>query len=127
MCEVMEKRTTQVMRKPVVESSKALTNMFVLNLRVAAGANNFLPIESHRQMESTVVSSLVQGLARTFPEDTISVVTPHRIQRSLVTTKLGNMDVSVKSEETDIPNIWIDTTEKMQGFLNYDNPADERL
>ena len=71
MCEVMEKRTTQVMRKPVVESSKALTNMFVLNLRVAAGANNFLPIESHRQMESTVVSSLVQGLARTFPNPSL--------------------------------------------------------
>lgn len=131
MCEVMEDGNTQLMRKPVVESNKVpATNMFVLNLRVATGTNKFLPIETHRLNESTVVSYLVQGLARTFPEDTISVVTPHRIQRCLVTKKLGSMGLPVKLEEMDAissSNIWIDTTEKLQGFLNPDNPANERL
>ena len=47
------------------------------------------------------------------------MVTPHRIQRTLVKRRLEHMNSRLKSEEdeNDDAKIWIDTTEKLQGTL----------
>ena len=62
MCEVMQTRNSQLMRKPVIESNEVpATNMFILNLKVPKGTDSVLPIETHRRNESIIISNLIQS------------------------------------------------------------------
>ena len=80
--------------------------------------DHFSPSELHVRLESKVVARLVRELANAFTEETIFVVTPHRVQKNLVTMELSSFGLPLRSRDvdsTDTPRIWVDTTERMQG------------
>jgi hypothetical protein len=119
MSEVMRFGNTRLMSSPTTEFHGQLptaTTLFLMNL--VPKFDKFTPSETHVSMEAKVVGQLVRDLASAFTEETIFVVTPHRVQRSLVTKELTALGLPLKKDkckpETE-PRIWVDTTERMQG------------
>ena len=95
------------------------TTLFLMNL--IPKFDKFTPSETHIAMEAKVVGQLVRALAAVFIEETIFIVTPHRVQRSLVTKELTSFGLSLRNKEKrktgEDPRIWVDTTERMQGMF----------
>jgi len=115
MAEVMQSAQSQVMRPPISRTGMAST-LFLMKL--VPRLDHFSPAESHLRLESLVVAHLVRDLAFAFMEETIFVVTPHRVQRSLVAKELASFGLSLRSREhPPMSRIWVDTTERMQGMF----------
>jgi AAA domain len=117
MAEVMQFGRSRLMIAPtsfIHEKIPIATTLFLMNL--VPPVDTFQPSELHVAMEAKVAAQLVQELQKTFTEETIFVVTPHRIQRSLVTRELTSYGLSLKTA-SDESRIWVDTTERMQGNL----------
>jgi hypothetical protein len=122
MSEVMRFGTTQSMSPPSSEIHTKIptaTTLFLMNL--IPKFDKFTPSETHIAMEAKVVGQLVKALAAVFIEETIFIVTPHRVQRSLVTKELASFGLSLRSKGKtktgEEPRIWVDTTERMQGIF----------
>lgn len=114
MAEVMQSALSPRMRPPL--SSNGMTSTLFL-MKLVPRLNHFSPSELHLRLESQVIAHLVRDLATAFTEETIFVVTPHRVQRSLVTKELTSFGLSLRSrEEVKSSRIWVDTTERMQGI-----------
>ena len=119
MAQVMQVGKSSSMRPPLSDvHSKAGTATTLFLMKLIPKLDHFSPSELHVRLESKIVAQLVRELAGAFTEETIFVVTPHRIQRSLVTKELNSFDLPIRSrdaESNEIARIWVDTTERMQG------------
>jgi len=115
MAEVMQSANSNIMRPPTSRTPTA-TTLFLMKL--LPRLDHFSPSELHLRLESQVVAQLVRDLASAFTEEKIFVVTPHRVQRSLVTKELISFGLQLRSrEDSKSWRIWVDTTERMQGSL----------
>lgn len=117
MANVMRFGKSQSMRPPLSElNSKTGIATTLFLMRLIPNLDHFSPSELHIRLESKIVAQLVLELAGAFTEETIFVVTPHRVQRSLVSKELTSFGLSLRSREVDSKaRIWVDTTERMQG------------
>ena len=119
MSEVMRFTTSAILRAP--QSHRGVrpkaTTMFVLNLE--SRLDTFTPAEVHIAKEAKMVAELVRDLSVAFVDETIFVVTPHRVQRSLVTKELNKYGLPLRTRANSSSDfssrIWVDTTERMQG------------
>lgn len=117
MADVMRFGKSQSMRPPLSDlHSKTGTATTLFLMKLIPKLNYFSPSELHVRLESKIIAQLVRELAGAFTEETIFVVTPHRVQRSLVSKELTSFGLSVRSPDVDPKaRIWVDTTERMQG------------
>lgn len=120
MSEVMRFEKSAVMRSPQADrmTKPKATTMFVMNLNSIF--DHFTPSEVHVAKEAKMVAELVRHLSIAFVEETIFVVTPHRVQRSLITKELSESNLPLRargnSSSGNASRIWVDTTERMQGL-----------
>jgi len=116
MSDVMQSGTSTVMKFPHDDKNKRreAKTMFLMNLKSTFDA--FTAAELHIGAEAKLVAKLVRDLSTAFAEETIFVVTPHRVQRRLVTKELSNYGLSLRTRDGSASRIWVDTTEKMQGL-----------
>jgi len=115
MAEVMQSAHSNIIRPPL---SKTGTPTTLFLMKLLPRLDHFSPSELHLRLESQVVAQLVRDLASAFTEEKIFVVTPHRVQRSLVTKELISFGLQLRSrEDSKSWRIWVDTTERMQGSL----------
>ena len=118
--EVMQFGKSETMNKPPsLENVKGPipTSLFLVNL--VPRLDQWAPLELHLKLEAKMVANLVSDLSIAFEEEKIFVVTPHRVQRSLITSELSCLGVEVKTAQNgDSKRIWADTTERMQGELS---------
>ncbi|KAI9096652.1 hypothetical protein DFS34DRAFT_149922 [Phlyctochytrium arcticum] len=70
------------------------------------GSIDMLPLEEHLRCEARVVSELVQELLQA-TDGRIFVITPHRIQRSMIK--------AILPDDLDLSRVRVDTVERMQG------------
>jgi len=117
MADVMRFGKTESMRPPLSElNSKTGTATTLFLMKLIPNLDHFSPSELHIRLESKIVAQLVLELAGAFTEETIFVVAPHRVQRSLVSKELTSFGLPLRSREVDSKaRIWVDTTERMQG------------
>jgi hypothetical protein len=118
MADVMRFGKSQSMRPPLSDlrlKTGTATTLFLMKL--IPKLDHFSPSELHIRLESKIVAQLVRELACAFVEDTIFVVTPHRVQRSLVSKELASFGLPLRGKDRDSKSrIWVDTTERMQGM-----------
>lgn len=120
MSDVMRSGTSTVMKFPHADKNKRprAATMFLMNLNSTFDA--FTAAELHVGAEAKMVAELVRDLSIAFTEETIFVVTPHRVQRSLVTKGLRGYGLSLRTRDNSgldgTSRIWVDTTERMQGL-----------
>lgn len=115
MAEVMQFGKSEMMSIP--PAGPKSSGLFLMNL--STSLERFSPLETHLQMEAKVVGRLVLALSSIFKEESIFVVTPHRVQRSLVSKELGSFGLHLhgsKPTKTESARIWVDTTERLQGM-----------
>jgi hypothetical protein len=97
------------------------TTLFMMKLVPNLG--HFSPAELHVRLEAKVVGELVRELVGAFPDETIFVVTPHRVQRSLVSKELSLHGIALRNREDndseEKARVWVDTTERMQGIISF--------
>ena len=114
MAQVMRTGKSPSMRPPLSDvHSKVGTATTLFLMKLIPKLDHFSPSELHVRLESKIVAQLVQKLAGAFTEETIFVVTPHRVQRSLVTKELTSFGLSLRSrdaESNEMARIWVDTT-----------------
>jgi AAA domain len=119
MADVMELGDSNILQSPIDNDRQRgisqATTLFLLKLVSKLG--RFSPAEQHVCVEAQIVSNLVFELSKAFTSESIFVVTPHRVQRSLVTQQLKALNAKHGVKETS-PRIWVDTTERLQGGLN---------
>ena len=114
MAEVMQLGKSEMMLIPPAGPKPSA--LFLMNL--STSLERFSPMETHLQMEAKVVGRLVLALSSIFEEESIFVVTPHRVQRSLVSKELTSFGLELHGSErakTKSGRIWVDTTERLQG------------
>jgi hypothetical protein len=123
MSDVMKSGRSEMMSAPIsaVHSrSGNATTLFMMKLVPNLG--HFSPAEVHVRLEAKVVGELVRELAGAFPDETIFVVTPHRVQRSLVSKELSLHGIALRNRGEDGSDekarVWVDTTERMQGIIS---------
>jgi hypothetical protein len=118
MASVMRFGKSHSMRPPSSElNSKTGTATTLFLMKLIPNLDHFSPSELHIRLESKIVAQLVLELAGAFTEGTIFVVTPHRVQRSLVSRELASFGLPLRSRDVDsTARIWVDTTERMQGI-----------
>jgi hypothetical protein len=119
MASVMQVGKSHTMRRPISAlNSDTLTHTTLFLMKLAPKLDNFSPSEVHKKLESRVVAQLVHELAAAFSNATIFVVTPHRVQRSLVTKELTSFGLSLRTRNSssDSSRIWVDTAERLQGI-----------
>jgi hypothetical protein len=121
MADVMQFGKSQSMRPPLSElNSKTGTATTLFLMKLIPNLDHFSPSELHIRLESKIVAQLVRELAGAFTDETIFVVTPHRVQRSLVSRELASFGLPLRSRDVDSnARIWVDTTERMQGISHY--------
>jgi superfamily I DNA and/or RNA helicase len=123
MSEIMRFEKSTIMKTPRADriTSPKSTTMFIMNLN--SKFDPFTPAEVHVAKEAKLVAELVRDLSIAFVEETIFVVTPHRVQRSLVTKELNEYGLPLRtrgqSSSDHTSRIWVDTTERMQGLSLY--------
>lgn len=118
--EVMQFGTSASMTPPFEARTRrphTPATLFLMNL--IPKLDNFSPSELHVRLEAKITAQLVGELSKIFTEQAIFVVTPHRVQRTLVTIELASLGISVRTNDTIklkvSSRIWVDTTERMQG------------
>jgi hypothetical protein len=124
MSEVMKNGQSEIMSAPIsaVHSRGGnATTLFMMKLVPNLG--HFSPAELHVRLEAKVVGELVRELAGAFPDETIFVVTPHRVQRSLVSKELSLHGMALRNRDDngseERARVWVDTTERMQGRVSH--------
>jgi AAA domain len=122
MAEVMESGKSNQMQSP--DATLKASPLFLMKL--VPTLDRFAPVETHALLESKIVGRLIYELAAIFVEETIFVVTPHRVQRSLVTMELKTFDAPLRSDSDKSGRIWVDTTERLQG-KSPDGMTDDRI
>jgi hypothetical protein len=122
MSEVMKVGRSEMMTPPISAVHARGTNATTLfMMKLVPKLEHFSPAELHVRLEARVVGELVRELTGAFTEETIFVVTPHRVQRSLITKELTLYGLKLRTRdnesEENSSRIWVDTTERMQGLF----------
>lgn len=118
VADVMQFGNSNLMKSPTSMDELEMGHPKATSLFLMKLINNtecFSPSELHTSLETQVVSDLVLEVSKAFTHETIFVVTPHRVQRSLVTKQLMSMGVGIQEKDTSSQRIWIDTPERLQG------------
>lgn len=121
MSEVMKAGVSEMMIPPIssVNSKRKVNATTLFIMKLDANVRHFSPAELHVRLEAKVVGELVRELAGAYTEETIFVVTPHRVQKALISKELTLHGLALRTKDRDSeeePRIWVDTTERMQGI-----------
>ena len=121
MSEVMKAGVSEMMIPPIssVNSKRKVNATTLFMMKLDANVGHFSPAELHVRLEAKVVGELVRELAGAYTEETIFVVTPHRVQRTLISKELTLHGLALRTKDRNSeeePRIWVDTTERMQGI-----------
>jgi AAA domain len=124
MSEVMKSGRSEMMSAPIsVVHSKGGNATTLFMMKLVPNLGHFSPAELHVRLEAKVVGELVRELVGAFPDETIFVVTPHRVQRSLVSKELSLHGIALRNREDndseEKARVWVDTTERMQGIISF--------